>query len=468
MVIGSWCSEGDCVMNDKSAVVDRRRLLGLGIGGAAALVAAGCSGPSVTDTGAGESSSAARDYSGVKPAAKIDFWSVHPGASQDVEADLVKTFNSMQSDTTVRLVTGGASYPDITQKFQAAQTSKNLPGLLTLSVDSWFQYYLNDAIAPLDPLIEKAEVDVDDYRATLWADYTYDDHQWMVPYARSTPLFYYNKSHFAKAGLPDRAPKTWMEFAEWAKKLQNADLGVKYIFEYKAPTEDPAWNFTGNIWGWGGNFSKKWDFTMEEQQTIDAFTWARKGIFEDKWGGMASTHAAGDLGAGATSTTVTSTGGLRGVLESARGHFDVGTGFIPGGPVATDHICPTGGAGFAIPSGITPEEQVAAINFIKFITSPENTVKFSNATGYMPVRTSADIKQVIADTPQIEVAIDQLDHTRTQDWARVYVLGAKSELKSTVSKLLLKENLDVKQTMVDMDQTFQKVFDRDVKPYLKK
>jgi len=30
-----------------------------------------------------------------------------------------------------------------------------------------------------------------------------------VPYARSTPLFYYNKDHYAAAGLPDRAPETW-------------------------------------------------------------------------------------------------------------------------------------------------------------------------------------------------------------------------------------------------------------------
>ncbi len=46
-----------------------------------------------------------------------------------------------------------------------------------------------------------------------------------MPFARSTPLFYYNKKHWTAAGLPDRGPNTWDELAQWAPKLKAANGG---------------------------------------------------------------------------------------------------------------------------------------------------------------------------------------------------------------------------------------------------
>lgn len=43
-----------------------------------------------------------------------------------------------------------------------------------------------------------------------------------IPFARSTPIFYYNRDAWAEAGLPDHGPETWNEFAEWAPKTRAA------------------------------------------------------------------------------------------------------------------------------------------------------------------------------------------------------------------------------------------------------
>lgn len=441
--------------------IRRRQLLGAGAAGLSAAALAACSGPS---TGGSEStkSSGSEDYSGVKPAKKIEFWSNHPAANQEYEQKVVDNWNSRQSDTKVTLVTAGADYASVAQKFQTAQVGGGLPGVLI--VNTWFTYYLNKSIIPIDALVKSEKIDKNDYNDTLWNDYSYDNKQWGVPYARSTPLFYYNKSHWKKAGLPDRAPKTWMEFESWTKKLKSADLGTKTQFLYAG--DYIAWTFENKIWGWGGAYSKKFDLTLDTDGAVKATDWARKGIFDGKWANVtAATSSTDHLSAEACSATVSSTGGLIGVVQAAKGKFDVGVGFLPGGPEATDKVCPTGGAGLAIPKGITPEEQVAAARFIKFLTSPENTVGLAKATGYLPLRKSAKTKNLIASNPLIETAIKQLPHTRSQDWALAFIPSGLKTLNDGLIKVF-SENADAKETLSDAKAKLEKAFKKDVKPNL--
>ncbi|MDK7764161.1 extracellular solute-binding protein, partial [Prevotella bivia] len=127
------------------------------------------------------------------------------------------------------LVTGGQNYEEIAQRFQTAQAANSgLPAVVVLSDVWWFRYFMNGNIIPLDNLLKKLDFQLDDYRETLVEDYQYDGKQWAMPYGRSTPLFYYNRDHFKAAGLEDRAPKTWDEFAEWSKKLTEADTPFMY------------------------------------------------------------------------------------------------------------------------------------------------------------------------------------------------------------------------------------------------
>src|SRR3954452_10535156 len=176
------------------AALDRRRFLGLaGAFGTAAALAA-CGGPSTSSGGGAAATSDSTDWSKVTPAKEITFWSSNPGSSQAVTQQIIDAFHASQSDIKVNLVTAGANYEEIAQKFQAAQAGGQLPDLMVFSDVWWFRYKMLDSIIPLDGLVEALEFDVEDYREGLWADYTYDNAQWAVPWARSTPLFYYNKT----------------------------------------------------------------------------------------------------------------------------------------------------------------------------------------------------------------------------------------------------------------------------------
>ena len=108
--------------------LDRRHFLGLAGAGAGAAALAACGGPSTAGTAAA-TGAADIDFSGVKPAASIDFWSNHPGKSQDVEKAIIEKFHAKFPDIKVNLVTAGANYEEIAQKFQTSQAAKSgLPG----------------------------------------------------------------------------------------------------------------------------------------------------------------------------------------------------------------------------------------------------------------------------------------------------------------------------------------------------
>ncbi|HEU4668049.1 MAG TPA: ABC transporter substrate-binding protein [Arthrobacter sp.] len=443
--------------------LDRRFFLALASAGAGAAALSACGGPSTT---AGPSATAAADidFSGVKPAASIDFWSNHPGKSQDVEKSIIEKFHAKYPDIKVNLVTAGANYEEIAQKFQTAQAAKSgLPSLVVLSDVWWFRYYLNESIIPLDSLVKQLDVKLDDFRTSLVNDYKYDGKQWALPYGRSTPLFYYNKDHFAAAGLPDRAPATWQEFAGWAPKLKAAS-GAQYAFMHPALSGYAGWTLQNNLWGEGGAWSKDWEITCDSAESVAALQAAQDSVYKDGWAGVSSKESADDFAAGLASATLSSTGSLIGILKSAK--FNVGVGFLPGGSKEQTGVCPTGGAGLGIPSGVSKEQQLAAAMFLQFMTEPENTAAFSAATGYMPTRKSADMTAVLAKTPQIKTAMDQLAVTRVQDNARAFLPGADQEMAKAAAKILTQQG-DVKATMTELKATLEGIYTKDVKPKLK-
>ncbi|MCO4256786.1 ABC transporter substrate-binding protein [Pseudarthrobacter cellobiosi] len=446
-----------------SFTLDRRFFLTLAGAGAGAAALSACGGPSTTP-GAAVTTVSDVDFSSVKPAASIDFWSNHPGKSQDVEKSIIEKFHAKHPDIKVNLVTAGANYEEIAQKFQTAQAAKSgLPSLVVLSDVWWFRYYLNESIIPLDSLVKQLDVKLDDFRTSLVDDYKYDGKQWALPYGRSTPLFYYNKDHFSAAGLPDRAPATWQEFAGWAPKLKAAS-GAQYAFMHPALAGYAGWTLQNNLWGEGGGWSKEWDITCDSAESVAALQAAQDSVYKDAWAGVSSKESADDFAAGLASATLSSTGSLIGILKSAK--FNVGVGFMPGGSKVTTGVCPTGGAGLGIPSGVTKEEQLAAAMFLQFMTEPENTAAFSAATGYMPTRTSADMTAVLAKTPQIKIAMDQLAVTKVQDNARAFLPGADQEMAKAAAKILTQQG-DVKATMTELKATLEGIYTKDVKPKLK-
>jgi len=445
--------------------LDRRAFLGLGgaVGAAAAVTA--CGGPIVTKNGSGTSSTIKPpDFSGVKPASKITFWTDNPGSSQQVTQQIIDKFTA-RTKIQVELVTAGSNYDQIAQKFQTARVGGGVPDLIVLSDVWWFRYYLQGSIIPLDTALAAAEIDPDDYVPTFFNDYRYDGHQWAVPWARSTPLFYYNKNHWRIAGLPDRAPTTWEEFSEWAPRLQSVTgrTGAQHAFEYTSSVNTPAWVDQSMLWGEGAALSAKDSFTLtiDAPEVVSVFQRIQDNIRVNKWAIMAGSNEANDFSAGAASATWGSTGSSVGIQKTAT--FEIGVGFLPGGSKVRQPVCPTGGAGLGIAAQSSPAKQLAAARFIAFLTNAENTVTFGEATGYLPVRTKVDTAALRKANPLVGTPLEQLARTRSQDWARVFIPGADTAMTQSITQIC-NSGADVHKTLSQLQEKVQGLYTRQVEP----
>lgn len=436
----------------------RRRLVGAGsIAAAAALMLTACGGPAV-----GENEAAAQvDFTGVEPATSISFWSNHPGGSIELEKDMIEAFTA-ETGIAVEHVTAGANYEEVSQRFQTGQSAGDVGDVVVLSDATWYPAYLNGSITPVDSILEAAEADASTYQETLFNDYLYEGSHYAVPYARSTPIFYYNKDHYAAAGLPDSVPADWAGVKANSEALVAAGAADKG-FVFPEASEYPAWTMANLVWGYGGAWSNEWDFSpLDGPETVEALTFAQDAV-GDGWAEVASGDPATAFSSGATSQVIASTGSLSGILESAT--FEVGVGFLPGGPATDEGIVPAGGAGLGIAASSTPEEQLASAMFVDFMTDAENTATFSAGTGYLPVRTDADMTAVYAETPAFEVAVEQLEATRNQDFARALLPGGDLALAQNLQTLLTSD-ADVQTTLTQLRAELEGVYESDLQPQL--
>ena len=148
---------------------------------------------------------------------RVVFWHSYSGRNGKVLAELVTRFNDSQDDVYVESQYQG-SYDDTAQKVAASLIAGQVPDLSIFSDVTWERFYLNDALEPLDGYFRPG-FDAGVYEPKLFDEGVLQGSSYVIPFARSTPLLYYNRDAFAQAGLPDRAPETWSELREWAPAL---------------------------------------------------------------------------------------------------------------------------------------------------------------------------------------------------------------------------------------------------------
>lgn len=408
------------------AKVNRRQFLRGVAAGAGALTLAACGGGATTSP---TTSAPAEQATAVPPATmppgsmgstvEITYWGSFSGVLGEAEQATVEQFNSMQQDVKVNYQFQG-NYEETAQKLTAAVQARQTPDVSLLSDVWWFSFYINGQLQPLDDLMAAEGVKREAYVDVLLNEGIRKNTVYWIPFARSTPLFYYNKDAWAEAELEDRAPKTWDEFMEWAPKL-NKD--GRSAFAHPGAASYIAWLFQGVIWQFGGRYSDP-DFTIRihEDGGIKAGNFYRDTTQTYKWA-TTPKDVTQDFVTGLSASAMLSTAALAGVEKNAQ--FPVGTGFLPEGPAGFG--CCTGGAGMAVLAGLPAEKQQAAMKWIAFATGEEWTIEWAQRTGYMPVRKAAveseRMQKYFAERPNFRTAVEQLPKTRPQDTARVYVRG---------------------------------------------
>jgi sn-glycerol 3-phosphate transport system substrate-binding protein len=388
----------------------------------------------------------------------VVLWHAYAGDPGQVVVALAQKFNDSQQDVFLDAQFQG-SYDETAQKVTAAVQARQIPDLVTFSEVNWHTFYLNDLLEPLDsyfgPGLKRSA-----YNQKLLNEGVLRKKLWWLPFARSTPLFYYNRTLFAKAGLPDRGPVSWDEWGGWIKQLAGLKVGGKQVRAEAYQKIDGDWQFQGSVWQWGGAYSDGLDVRIDQEPAVAAGEWQRKLIFTDKMAYMTDSPAT-DFSNQLVASLVTSTGGLKAMTEAARkGGWQVGTAFVP---KKERTGVPTGGGGLGILAGASDERKKAAWKFVEFMGKPENSAQWTTQTGYMPVITDAvrqpALAELLTDNPNFGTAVRQLSVVRKEDEVRLMVPNANILIYTGLQKIWA-DNQPAQQVFTEVAGQLKKATDK--------
>jgi sn-glycerol 3-phosphate transport system substrate-binding protein len=155
----------------------------------------------------------------------IHFWHAMTGQLKDAVDALARKFNERQSDYEVKPLPKG-TYPETLAAAMAAYRSKTPPHIVQVFDVGTQTMLLSGAIMPVFQMIREQGIVIDwsDFIQPVLSYYSKDGRLYSMPFNSSTPILYYNKDAFQKAGLsPDRPPTTWKEVGQFARRIISAD-----------------------------------------------------------------------------------------------------------------------------------------------------------------------------------------------------------------------------------------------------
>jgi sn-glycerol 3-phosphate transport system substrate-binding protein len=348
---------------------------------------------------------------------QVQYWtSFGTGVNGDSQAKIIADFNASQPDIEV-VATPQESYEAIAQGLISGLQTGDVPDMVLFSEAWWFRFYLAGVLVDLNTMITD-ETNVDDYVQTLFVEYQRNGGQYAIPFARSTPLLYYNTEMVEKAGLTGEIYEKWSTLQEAGPDLI-AGAGVERAFAFGSAAGYGAWFLQGTVWGFNGAYSDEdLNILLTEEGAVEAGEAMRNLVQSGVAGAVADPSQ--DFLTGVTAATFASTGSLGNLTATAE--FPFTTAFLP---AEYTFGCCTGGSGLALLSSSPEEVQQAAFNYIEYATSTEVTTEWAQTTGYMPVRVSArdsdSMQAFFAENPNSKTAVDQLELVQQVDTVMVAV-----------------------------------------------
>lgn len=378
---------------------------------------------------------------------EITYWYAFGDKIGENNENLVKMFNDSQDEILVKAEFQG-NYADLHSKTQAAFAAKNAPEVTLNEIASIGVFAKSGMTQDLTPFVEKDNVDMEDFNPGLMGNSYVDGKLYGLPYLRSTPILYMNVDMLEKAGLDPAGPKNWGEFEEYARALtvEGESVGMSLPVD--------IWFYEAFVAAGGGKMlaDNESEVLFNGQAGVEALEFWKKlsqeGIVKIPGGEEASAQASQDFANGRSAMIFSSTAGLSNFLKIAEENkFNINTAFMPANKVSG---VPTGGANLVMTAGLTPEKQEAAWEFIKWMTSKEQTIYASKYTGYLPSRLSAsessEMQELYKEIPQYKVAVDQLQYGHPRPMAEAYP-EITTILIDEMTRTLLDKNLPPKDAL---------------------
>ena len=357
---------------------------------------------------------------GAQAATEIQWWHSMTGALGDRVNDIANKFNAAQSDYKVVPVYKGGYADSLTATVAAVRSGKAPHIVQVFEVGTATMMAGKKVIKPVYEVMAQAgeKFDPKSYMPAVTSYYSDTQGRMLsMPFNSSTPVFYYNKDAFKKAGLdPNKPPKTWDEVEANAVKLKASGAACSFTTAWQSWVQletMSAWHnqeFATKQNGFGG-LDTKLTFNTEVlvRHIAKLSSWVKAGLFT--YAGRTTQPEAKFYG-GDCAMLTTSSAAYANIKKNSK--FQFGISQLPYYPEVKGAPQNTiiGGASLWVMGGKKPAEYKGVAKFFTYMSSPKVQAEWHQKTGYVPITKAAyeltKKEGFYEANPGTDVAIQQL------------------------------------------------------------
>ncbi|WP_339112414.1 sn-glycerol-3-phosphate ABC transporter substrate-binding protein UgpB [Thioclava sp. GXIMD2076] len=380
---------------------------------------------------------------------QVTWWHAMGGELGQKLEEIVADYNASQDEYEV-IPTYKGTYTETMTAAIAAFRAKQQPDIVQVfEVGAGTMMAAKGAVYPVYQLMKDAgaDFDPDAYLPAVAGYYTDTDGNMLsMPFNSSTPVLYYNKDEFAKAGLdPNTPPKTWADMEAFSKKIVEsgaAECGFTSAWISWAQTENfSAWHnlpigtMENGFGGLGAELTLADDLRARHWGNLAK--WQKEGLYRYAGpGGGDDANPA--FQSGTCAMVMNSSGSRAGLMANSR--FDVGVGMLPyyddvAGAPQNSII---GGATLWVLQGHSKEEYKGVADFFTYLSSPEVQADWHQFSGYLPITKAAySLSQeqgYYEQNPGADVAIKQITLNTPTENSKGLRFGNYVQIRSIIDE----------------------------------
>ncbi|MCQ4827545.1 ABC transporter substrate-binding protein [Hungatella sp. SL.1.14] len=434
----------------------------------ALMVAAGSVTGCSSQTGTNESSTTAQDSAAGTEALQSDaagnktdgvtitFWHSMGGVNGEAINMLVEQFNKENTAGITVEAQYQGSYDDAINKLKSAQIG-NMGADLVQIYDIGTRFMIDSGwVVPMQDLIDGEGWDLSQVEPNIAAYYTVDDILYSMPFNSSTPILYYNRDMFEKAGITE-VPDSLLTKGGAGEVISLGIYG--WFFEQFTSKQGADYADNGN-----GRSAAATAVAFDKNGAGVKTLTAWKALADQGYApnvGRGGDAGLADFSAGKAAMTLGSTASLKQILNDVNGKFEVGTAYFPKVSDEDQGGVSIGGGSLWALNNEDPERQNAVWQFVKFLVSPASQAYWNSQTGYFPVTLAAHeepvFKENIEKYPQFQTAIDQLhDSTPQSAGALLSIFPEARQIVETEIENMMNNGTSPEDTVIKMAESINK------------
>jgi sn-glycerol 3-phosphate transport system substrate-binding protein len=377
---------------------------------------------------------------------EIQWWHAMAGELGQKIEKLATDFNASQSEYKVVPVYKG-TYAEVMTGAIAAFRAKQPPHIVQVfEVGTATMMAAKGAVYPVHELMKDSgePFDPKSYLPAVVGYYTDTRGNLLsYPFNSSTPILYYNKDLFKKAGLdPETPPKTWPEVEATAKKLQAAGVACGFTSDWPSWVQIENFSALHNLPistkenGFAGlDTELKINSPLHVRHIENLANWQKTKTFD--YGGRGAAPAP-KFYSGECGMQMASSASRLGIVTNLKA--EVGFGMLPYYPDAkgAPQNSIIGGATLWVLKGQKQAEYKGVAKFFAYLSKPDVQAWWHQQTGYLPITLAAyelsKQQGFYEKNPGTEISIKQMTLNPPTENSKGLRLGSFVQVRNLVEE----------------------------------